>query len=168
MQNNVYTLNIYTQDSREMLNRIVNVFSRRNLKIKSIRFCDSTSGKMQKYNMQVVCSLEQIQKICLQIERFIDVYKVFYYGQSDVVSQELALYKLNFNPIVQEDLQEVLFANKARVIQKDNCFVVVEKTGSSFENKALLEQLKSFGVLEFTQSTPIVITRENQEINQYL
>ncbi|MHC5202082.1 acetolactate synthase small subunit [Myroides sp. LJL119] len=168
MEKEVFTLTVFTENSVGMLTRITNIFTRRHLNINSITACESEVKDVYRYTIVLETTKEQVEKVAHQIERLIEVLKVFYYQDKDIVFQELALYKIKTSELDYPKIERVIRLNHARVLSIDKEFMVIEKTGYKNDTQKLFEDLYDFGILEFTRSGRVAITRPMNEISTYL
>ena len=89
-----FTVSVFTENSIGMLNRITIIFTRRHLNIDSITASESEVKDVFRYTIVLKTNREQVEKVIGQIEKLTDVLKAFGHEDTDIVHQELALYKL--------------------------------------------------------------------------
>ena len=96
--------------------------------------------------------------------------KAFVYTDADLVYQEIALYKVPTDKLVAErDLETIIRAHNARILEIDKEFTVIEKAGHYNETEALFNELKKYGILQFARSGRVAVTKINDEpLNRYL
>ncbi|MET0759781.1 MAG: acetolactate synthase small subunit [Flavobacterium sp.] len=162
-----FTVSVFTENSIGMLNRITIIFTRRHLNIDSITASESEVKDVFRYTIVLKIAWEQVQKVIGQIEKLTDVLKAFVHEDSDIVHQELALYKIR-NTLANEQAEKVIRQNHARILSVDPLFIVIEKTGHAEETQLLFERLKPFGILEFVRSGRIAVTKPMKELSTYL
>lgn len=107
-------------------------------------------------------------KVVGQIEKLIDVLKVFVHEDTEVVHQEIALYKIGIDQLTNENVEQVVRENHARILTVDSKFIVIEKTGHVYETQQLFEKLKPFGILEFARSGRVAISKPMKHLSTYL
>ncbi len=151
-----------------MLNRITIIFTRRHLNIDSITASETEVKNVHRYTIVLRTTKEQIDKVVGQIEKLIDVLKAFVHEDTDVVHQEIALYKIRTSNLSNADVEQVIRENYAKVLSVDPQFIVIEKTGHKSETQALFDKLKPFGVLEFARSGRVAVTKSMKELSTYL
>lgn len=163
-----FTLSIFTENSVGMLSRITNIFTRRHLNIDSITASESEVKDVFRYTIVLKTTRVQIDKVVGQVEKLIDVLKAFVYENEDIVHQELALYKIKMDQLTHSVVEQVIRENHARILSVDKEFMVIEKTGYVTETQALFERLSPFGILEFTRSGRVAVTKPMYEFSSYL
>lgn len=162
------TVSVFTENSIGMLNRITIIFTRRHLNIDSITASESEMKGVFRYTIVLRTTLEKVNKVIGQIEKLVDVLKAFVHEESEIVHQEIALYKIRTNTLTNGDVERVIRENHARILTVDPEFMVIEKTGHVAETQLLFENLKPFGILEFARSGRVAVTKPMKELSTYL
>ena len=71
--------------------------------------------------------------------------------------------------VMQRDLETIIRAHNARILEIDKEFTVIEKAGHYNETEALFNELKKYGILQFARSGRVAVTKINDEpLNRYL
>ncbi len=164
---NRYTILVYTENFIGILNRITIIFTRRGLNIDALTASESRLEGIHKITIEVTTSEEQIVQLVKQIEKIVDVIKAFHFSDSEVVHQEIALYKIPIGSL-DPGLERVIRQFNARIISAEKEFVVIEFTGHKEDTQALLEILKTFNLMEFSRSGRVAIAKPMFSIKQYL
>lgn len=164
-----FTITIYTENQIGLLNRIAIIFSRRKVNIDSINSSPSEIEGIYRFTLVITETEEMVKKIARQIEKQIDVLKVYFNTGDEIVWQELALYKVSTNEIAEKAKVERLlrrYGARAVVIRKD--YTVFETTGHREETDALLNVLEPFGLIEFVRSARIAIIKDSRGFHEKL
>ena len=100
-----------------------------------------------------------------KIEKRIDVLKVFVFTSDEVVQQEIALYKVTRS----RNVEQLVRRHNVRILEIDDDYIVVEKTGYKSETRELFELLQPYGVQQFVRSGTVAIVKSRRELlNEYL
>lgn len=167
--NSNYTISIFTEDQIGLLNRITIIFTRRHINIESITASESEVKGIYRYTLLVNVSKEQVQKLVKQIEKQVEVLKSFYHLNSDVIYREMALYKLSTDVFKENELfTRIINENHATILSVSPDYIVVEKTGNEHEINHLFMDLERFGMLEYTRSGRVAITKPMKTLTAYL
>ena len=71
--------------------------------------------------------------------------------------------------IDEPNLEGILRRHNANILEITRDYTVVEKMGHSDETQALLEALQPFGILQFTRSGRVAVTKGSEErLTNYL
>ena len=167
--NQTYTISIFTEDIIGLLNRVTIIFTRRHINIESITASESEVKGIYRYTIVVTVSEEQVQKLVKQIDKQIEVLKAFYHLNSEIISKELALYKISAEALNENELfTRIVNQNHAKILSISTDYIVVEKTGDEREILHLFYDLEKFGMLEFVRSGRVAITKPMKTLTSYL
>ncbi|GGW48704.1 acetolactate synthase small subunit [Arenibacter certesii] len=163
-----YTVSVFTENSIGMMNRVTIIFTRRHLNIDSITASESEVKGVFRYTIVLRTTRDQVDKVVKQLEKVIDVLKAFVHEESEIVHQEIAMYKMRTESLTNGDVEKVIRKHHARILTVDPTFMVIEKTGHVEETQLLLENLQPYGVLEFVRSGRVAITKPMKELRSYI
>ncbi|MFI3267930.1 MAG: acetolactate synthase small subunit [Rikenellaceae bacterium] len=160
-----YIVTTFSENQIGVLNRITAIYLRRKINIESLRVSESSIKGISMFIISAYTSQEIIEKVVKQINRIIEVLDSQYYTAKELITQEIALYKISKSFFDTPDSFDTISSNKgARVIEMRDNYVVVEVAGSREDIELLAENLKEKGVLEqFTRSGSVVLHREKIE-----
>lgn len=163
-ENTLYTVTVYTENQVGILNQISIIFTRRNLNIWSLSVSSSAIEGVHKFTIACRTDLKTIETVVRQIEKRIDVLKAFYYTDSEIIYQEVALYKVQTDNILESpDFEELVRRNNAQILEINRTYTVLQKTGHCDETRRLYDELAPYGVLQFVRSGRVAITKSTVE-----
>ncbi|EKE02937.1 MAG: acetolactate synthase small subunit [uncultured bacterium] len=164
-----FTISLFTEDHIGILSKITIILTRRQINIDSITASESAVKGVQLLTIVVKTTSEMIQKVARQMEKLVDVLKVFVHTSEQIVYQEIALFKVKTNGLMSGNIiDHVVRAHHARLLEVSPEYIVIEKTGHKTEITELLSQLEPYGVLQFVRSGRVAITKQVKELNSYL
>lgn len=164
-----YTISVFSENMVGLLSRIVTVFTRRHINIDSLVTSESSMKGIYRFIIVVKVSEDMVEKLVKQLEKQVDVLKAFYYELDEIVYQEIALYKVPAEIFLKGNHMEgVVRAHNARILDIESEYIVIEKTGHKHETEALLRELESIGIYEFTRSGRVAITKHMEPLNEHL
>jgi acetolactate synthase-1/3 small subunit len=169
MNKQEFTITVYTENQIGLLNRIAIIFSRRKVSIDSINSSPSEIEGIYRFTLVINETEEMVKKIARQIEKQVEVLKVYHNSDDEIVWQELALYKVSTDEIAEKVQVERLlrkYGARAVVIRKD--YTVFETTGHREETEALLGVLEPYGLIEFVRSARIAIIKGSSGFHEKL
>lgn len=164
-----FNITIYTENQVGLLNRIAIIFTRRKINIDSLNTSPSEVESIHRFNIVITESEEVVRKLTRQIEKQVEVLKVYYNTNEDIIWQELALYKVSTDVIAEKvSVERLLRENGARavVIRKD--YTVFETTGHREETDNLISILQPYGLIEFVRSARVAIIKNSEGFNTKL
>ena len=160
-----FTLTIFSENQVGLLNQITNVFTRRALNIESLTTSESAIAGIHKFTIVVFSTREEIDKVAKQIEKRIDVIKAFVLTDEDIIHQEIALYKVPTKTLLHgNEIEKLVRQYGARILEITEEYTVIEKTGHKHETQELFEKMDQYGVVQFTRSGRIAITKLKAEL----
>jgi acetolactate synthase-1/3 small subunit len=159
-----FTITAFSENSIGLLNRITIIFTRRHLNIDSLTVSESAIKGIFKFTIVVRTTPAMIQKVEKQIEKIVDVLKAFSLSTEDIIHQEIALYKVPTEVLTSSnEIEGLVRRHNARILEVTPDYTVIEKTGHKAETQELFDSLFRFGVLQFTRSGRVAITKMKQE-----
>ncbi len=160
-----YTITAFSENHIGLLNRITIIFTRRNVNIESLTVSASAIDGIHKFTIVVHETEEKVQKVVSQIEKLVEVLKAFYHTEDEIIFQEVALYKVSADAMLKNaSLEQTVRKYNARILEITKEYIVLEKTGHKEETQGLFDELKAFGVKQFTRSGRISITKSSKEL----
>ena len=160
MKKERYTISVFTEDIVGILNRVTIIFTRRKINIESIAASESEIPNIHRYTLVISEAEDMVKKVVLQLEKQVEVVKAVYHKDSEVVYQEIALYKVPTEVLLSGgEAEKIVRAHHARVLSVEPAFTVIEKTGHKDETQALFDELEPYGMLEFVRSGRVAITK---------
>ena len=164
-----YTITVYTENHIGLLNRIAIMFSRRKINIESLNTSPSEVEGIHRFTIVINEAEEVVKKLARQIEKQVEVLKAYYNTNEEIVWQELALYKVSTDKVIEDVKVERLlrkYGARAVVIRKD--YTVFETSGHREEINNLTEVLGPLGLIEFVRSARVAIINESKGFHEKL
>lgn len=162
----LYTITIFSENTVGVLNQITSIFTRRQINIETLSVSPSAIDEIHKFTITAYASCDEaMKKLVRQIDKRVDILKSYYNTDSELVHQELALYKLATEKVMEHGSVEYFIRKyNIRVLEISKDCVVFLKAGHYAETQALFDELaKTVGVLQFIRSGRIAITKSPVE-----
>ena len=163
-----FTISVYTENNIGLLNRISSIFQRRHINIESMTVSESEIEHVHRFTFVVNITEVQARKIIGQLEKQIEVIRAFYHTESEVIYQEVALFKLSTDYLYDEKIQEKFKFRRAHIVTITEYYFVIEASGLKEDIDRLYNKLKPYGLLQFVRSGRITITRPKMAISELL
>ena len=152
-----------------MLNRISAIFQRRHINIESLNISPSEISGVAKFTIAVKMKEENVKKIIGQIEKQVEVIKAYYHDEENTIYQISGLFKIKSDLLFEEpQIQNIIKESNARIVTVNTNFFVIEKSGKKDEIVKLHEQLSVFGIMQYTRSGRVAITKDEMKISTLL
>jgi len=166
---NHYTVSIYTENNIGLLNRISAIFQRRHINIESLNTSASEIDGVSRFTILVDVTEDQIKKIVGQIEKQVEVIKAFYHRDEETIYQESCLFKIKSDLLFEDrQIQNIIKDSNSNIVTVNREFFVLEKSGRRHEIDEIYKQLSVFGIMQFTRSGRISVTKDEMKISEML
>ncbi len=164
-----FTITVYTENQIGLLNRIAIIFVRRKINIDSMNTSPSEIEGIHRFTILIDETEEVVRKVCRQIEKQVEVLKVYFNTEDEIVWQEMALYKVSTDEIAAKvKVERLLRECGARAVAITKDFTVFETTGHREETDKLVKALEPYGLIEFVRSARIAIIKESRGFHEKL
>lgn len=169
MEEQLYTITVFTENQVSLLHQISMVFSRRCLNIESLSVSACSIEGVHKFTITCRSTREMLEHVVKQIEKRVDVLRAFLLTDDEIVFQEVALYKVPTSQVLGSDIEDIVRTNGARVLEIQPEYTVFEKTGHTIEIEQLFEKLKPLGIKQFVRSGRVAVTKApNELVDEFL
>lgn len=163
-QQTLYTVTVYSENQVGLLNQISIIFTRRQLNIESLSVSGSAIEGVHKFTITTYSDRETMEKLVKQIEKQIDVLRAFFYTDDEIIFQEVALYKVPTDKLLDDrSIEDLIRKHNARILEVNRTYTVIEKSGHPDETQSLFEELSRYDVMQFVRSGRVAITKSTVE-----
>jgi acetolactate synthase-1/3 small subunit len=146
-----------------VLNRITNLFTKRNYNIESMTVGPSEQEGISRMTFVVDVDDENvIEQITKQLNKQIDVLKVYDITNQSIVARELALIKILVSTQTRAEIYSVIEPFRASVIDVSKDSLTVQITGESDKIEAFIELIKPYGIKELARTGTAAFPRGMQ------
>ena len=163
-QQTLYTVTVYSENQVGLLNQISIIFTRRQLNIESLSVSGSAIEGVHKFTITTYSDRETMEKLVKQIEKRIDVLRAFFYTDDEIIFQEVALYQVPTDKLLDDrSIEDLIRKHNARILEVNRTYTVIEKSGHPDETQSLFEELSRYDVMQFVRSGRVAITKSTVE-----
>lgn len=160
----LFTMSAFAENWVGVLNQVTAIYTRRSINIESITASICSIPGISKFTITSRSDRRTMEKVVQQIEKRIDIIKAFLYTDDDIVYQEVALYKVPTERLLEEKhLEWIIRRHAARILEITPEYTVIEKTGHHDETEALFAALKRYDIRQFARSGRVTITKDPHE-----
>lgn len=165
MENKLYTITIFSENTVGLLNQITIIFTRRALNIETLSVSPSALKGIHKFTITVYTTESVVEKVVKQIDKRVDILKSYFNTDDDLVHQEIALYKVATDKLLAlGSIENLIRQYNIGILEMNETFVVFQKSGHYAETQHLFDELSaSVGVLQFIRSGRVAITKSKVE-----
>src|SRR5512137_967544 len=136
-----FTISLFSEDHIGILSQITIILTRRQINIESITASESAVKGVQMLTLVVRTTPEMIRKVARQMQKLVDVLKVFVHTSEEIIYQEIALFKVATRGLMSGNIiDHIVRGHHARILEVTPEYMIVEKTGHKSEIADLLRQ----------------------------
>ncbi|WBU88928.1 acetolactate synthase small subunit [Cellulophaga omnivescoria] len=169
MENNWYTISVYSENNVGLLNRISGIFLKRHINIEALNVSKSEINSVSKFTIVVNTTEKWVQNIVGQIEKQVEVIKAFYHNDEEIIYQESALFKIKSDLLFDErNIQNIIKENNSQIVTVARGFFVISKSGKREEINKMHDQLEPYGIMQFVRSGRIAVSKAEMRISSLL
>lgn len=165
MENTLYTITVFSENTVGLLGQITIIFTRRALNIETLSVSPSALKGIHKFTITLFTTEDAVRKVVQQIDKRVDILKAYYNTDEDLIFQEIALYKVATEKFFEiGSVEDLIRKYHIRILEMNSDFVVLQKAGHYEETQQLFDELsQSIGVLQFIRSGRVAITKSKVE-----
>jgi len=154
-----HTLVALVSDRPGVLNRMASMFRRRGFNIESIAVGRSELPNLSRMTIVVDGTTTSVEQVRKQLDKVVDVVKVFDITGDDIISRELALIKVRATSSNRSEIIEIVDIFRASIVDVAADSVTIEVTGDEDKVNSLFKLLRGFGIKEMARTGRIAMSR---------
>lgn len=157
-----HTLSLLVDNEPGVLARIAGLFSGRGFNIESLCVAETTEPNVSRVTLVTKGDMNILEQIKKQLNKLIDVIKVFDFTNTAFVQRELALIKVRAKPELRAEILRMVDIFRSRIVDVGTEHYTVEVTGDEGKIAAFLQLLRPLGIKEIARTGAIALGRENK------
>lgn len=160
-----YVLSVLVQNTSGVLSKVTGLFSRRGYNIRSLSVGETHDPKVSRITIEMVGDesvLEQIQK---QLDKLVDVITIKGLRSSSSVYKELILVKVKAPDKKRANIIELCDIFRTKIVDIGKETMIIELSGSPEKNKALMDLLAEYGIIEVARTGITALQRGESSLH---
>ena len=159
-----YTLAILVNNRAGVLMRVVALFSRRGYNIDSLSVGETENPKISRITIVVSADRQIVDQIKRQVEKLIDVIRVFEMTESGSLQRELVLLKIKANDKTRTQIVEIGEIFKSKIIDVTPTTISMMLTGSLDKLESFFALVKPYGIVEMVRTGITALERGSRSL----
>lgn len=154
-----HTITALVENTPGVLARVAGLFSRRGFNIESLAVSITEDPSISRMTIVVggdERALEQIEK---QLNKLIEVIKVYDYAEIPSVDRELALVKVTATPEKRAEILQISDIFRGKIIDVSERTLTIEVTGQVEKIDAFQNLMEPYGIKELVRTGKIALSR---------
>jgi acetolactate synthase-1/3 small subunit len=160
-----HTLIALMEDKPGVLNRVSNLFRRRNYNIQSLAVGHSETPDISRMTVVVDGDNRVVEQVVKQLSKLINVTEVLDVTERPAVIRELALVKVQAGPGKRSEIIELAQVFRGRIVDVGPDSMTVEITGPEERVNSLVSLLRPYGIEELARTGRVAMVRSGNGNN---
>jgi acetolactate synthase-1/3 small subunit len=160
-----HTLIALMEDKPGVLNRVSNLFRRRNYNIQSLAVGHSETPAISRMTVVVDGDNRVVEQVVKQLNKLINVTEVLDVTDKPAVIRELALVKVKAGPGHRSEIIELAQVFRGRIVDVGPDSMTVEITGAEDRVNSLVSLLRPYGIEELARTGRVAMVRSGNGDN---
>ena len=161
------TLAILVNNKSGVLMRVVGLFSRRGYNINSLSVGETENSAISR--ITIVVSVEDegvIEQIKRQVEKLVDVIRVYEMTPGGSLRKELVLVKIRASEDTRTHLVELAEIFKAKIIDVTVSTITLQLTGDLDKLDAFMALVRDYGIVELARTGITALERGSRALSE--
>lgn len=142
-----------------VLARIATLFAARGYNIDSLAVGETENPEISRMTIIVRGDEKILEQVEKQLNKLIDVIKVYEFSKVDHIERDLVLVKVNAKAKNRAEIIEIAEIFRAKIVDVSHENLVLEITGDEDKLTAFIDLLKPYGIRELVRTGVIAIAR---------
>lgn len=158
-----HILSMLVDNQPGVLSRIAGLFSGRGFNIESLCVSQTIDPLVSRVTLVTLGDMAILEQIKKQLNKLINVIKVWDFTDTAFVQRDLALVKVRARAENRAEILRVVDIFRGRIVDVGESCYTVEITGDESKITAFLNILKPVGIKEIARTGAIALAREKQK-----
>ena len=155
-----HVLSILVDNKPGVLSRIAGLFSGRGYNIESLCVAETMEEGVSRITLVTQANLPLVEQIKKQLNKLINVIKVFDMTEAKYVQRELILIKVTAKPENRAEILRIVDIFRCKVVDVGADHYTIEVTGDEGKLAALRSLLRPMGIKEIARTGMIALFRD--------
>lgn len=161
MTEDKHVLSILVDNQPGVLSRIAGLFSGKGYNIESLCVAETMDPLVSRITIVTKANTPVVEQINKQLNKLINIIKVYELTGSKYVEREMALIKVNAKPEHRAEILRIVDIFRGKIIDVGLEHYTIEVTGDEGKLAAILTLLKPIGIKEIARTGIIALYRES-------
>lgn len=157
-----HTIGVLVQNQPGVLSRVAGLFSGRGFNIECLTVAETHEPGLSRMTLVTVGDQHILEQIVKQLNKLINVIKVYDFRETDFVDREMALIKVRAEQPTRAEVLRIVDIFRAKVVDVSPHFYTIEVTGNDSKISAILELLGQLGIVEVARTGKVALARSKK------
>lgn len=153
-------LSVLVENRSGVLSHVVGLFSARGFNIVSLAVGETQDPTMSRITLVAEGDQKTLEQIKKQLNKLIDVIKVYDLAEEEFTDRELMLVKLNNTTDVKKEINALLSKYRMIIVDENSKVFTLECTETRENTRKLFEIFKKIGIVEMAQTGAVALSKK--------
>lgn len=158
-----YTLSIVVENNPGVLARVASLFGRRGYNIDSLTVSETNDPGTSHITLIVTGDEQILEQIIKQVYKLEEVIHVVHLSDSNTLSRELLLIKMDNGAGARTQLREIVDIYEAKIVDLAPGSMIIELTGAPQKIDAFLGMMKEFKIIEMCRTGVTAMEKDSSK-----
>jgi acetolactate synthase-1/3 small subunit len=154
-----HTIGVLVENQPGVLSRVAGLFSGRGFNIECLTVAVTHEPGLSRMTLVTTGDQHILEQIVKQLNKLINVIKVYDFREIEFVDREMALIKVRAEPATRAEVLRISDIFRAKVVDVSPHYYTIEVTGNETKIGAILELLGQIGIVELARTGKAALAR---------
>lgn len=154
-----HVISVIVENEFGVLSRVAGLFSGRGYNIESLCVAETEEPEMSRMTIVTSGDDRVIEQILKQLNKLINVYKVFDLTHVPAIHRVLMLLKININAKTRSDILKAVELFEGRMVDVDQKACIAEFAADAEKTQSIIQFFRPFGIIELARTGDIAMRR---------
>ncbi|MGV8074394.1 MAG: acetolactate synthase small subunit [Syntrophobacteraceae bacterium] len=157
-----HTIGVLVENQPGVLSRVAGLFSGRGFNIESLTVSETHEPGLSRMTLVTGGDPPILEQIIKQLNKLINVLKVYDFRETEFVDREMALIKVRAEQPTRAEVLRIVDIFRAKVVDVSPHFYTIEVTGNDSKISAILQLLGQIGIVEVARTGKVALARSKK------
>ncbi|HBD93657.1 MAG: acetolactate synthase small subunit [Spirochaetes bacterium GWF1_31_7] len=160
-----YILSLIVENKHGVLAKVAQVVTGRGYNISTLTVGPSERADTSRMIITFDSDEKIIEQIIKQMNKLVDVIKIFLIDDNEKVERELLLVRISRKKDNEESIERIVKIFRGKIVDVTMKSFVIEITGASRKIDSFVENIKSYGIQDLMRTGPLALPRFDMRTN---
>ncbi|MCR5845685.1 MAG: acetolactate synthase small subunit [bacterium] len=155
----LHTLSMLVDNKFGVLTRITGLVARRGFNIESLAVGVTEDPTLSRVTIVVDADEAAYEQVIKQMNKLINVHKVYDFDKEACVDRELVLFKVSATGETRHEIIELVNVFRAKIVDVGKTTLTIEATGTADKLDAMESMFRTYGIKEIARTGKIALSR---------
>jgi acetolactate synthase I/III small subunit len=154
-----HTIGVLVENQPGVLSRVAGLFSGRGFNIECLTVAETNEHGVSRITLVTEGDQHIMEQIIKQLNKLINVIKVYDFREAEFVDREMALIKVKAEAQTRAEVLRISDIFRAKIVDVSPHYYTLEVTGNETKIAAILELLEQIGIVELARTGKAALAR---------